>query len=101
MNQNFIKVQRPDGFQTKKGYYWAANPSRQHILDLEIERALKTMGRELVENIDIRPSMYWYNNNNNNKYNNNSIYIYAVFYLKGLRFVLYKSLMRKPSSRRR
>ncbi|XP_003386176.1 PREDICTED: forkhead box protein N2-like [Amphimedon queenslandica] len=55
MNQNFIKVQRPDGFQTKKGYYWAANPSRQHILDLEIERALKTMGRELVENIDIRP----------------------------------------------
>jgi forkhead box protein N len=52
MNQNFIKIQRPDGFQTKKGYYWAANPTRQHILDLEMERALKAMGRELVENSD-------------------------------------------------
>lgn len=49
MNQNFIKIQRPDGFQTKKGYYWAANPSRQHILDIEMERALKAMGRNLVE----------------------------------------------------
>ena len=49
MNQNFIKIQRPDGFQTKKGYYWAANPNRQHILDIEMDRALKAMGRGLVE----------------------------------------------------
>lgn len=54
MNQNFIKVQRPDGFQTKKGYYWAANPTRQHVLDLEIERALKTMGRDLIENSAVK-----------------------------------------------
>ncbi|XP_041379015.1 skeletal aspartic acid-rich protein 2-like [Gigantopelta aegis] len=43
MNQNFVKVQRPDGFQTKKGFFWAINPDRQHLLDIEIERALKTM----------------------------------------------------------
>ena len=49
MNQNFVKVQRPDGFQTKKGFFWAINPDRQHLLDIEIERALKTMGRQLVE----------------------------------------------------
>lgn len=50
MNQNFIKVNRPDGFQTKKGFYWAMNPTRVHILELEIEKALKIMGRKLIEN---------------------------------------------------
>ena len=59
MNQNFMKVPRPDGIQTKKGFYWAINPSRIPLLEQEIDRSLKAMGRKLIEN-GCRPRGYTY-----------------------------------------
>ena len=49
MNQNFMKLPRPNLFQLKKGFLWTFNPTIRHVLELEIERALKRMGRHMME----------------------------------------------------
>ena len=46
MNNNFIKVQRPDKIHSKKGYYWAINPEKRDALDLDIDKSMKKMKAE-------------------------------------------------------
>lgn len=60
MNQNFMKLPRPDLFQLKKGFLWTFNPTRRQALELEIERALKRMGRHVIE-ISHPKGLYYYN----------------------------------------
>lgn len=50
LNQAFRKVERSDGWQGKKGYFWEVNRDRQAQLDREMEKFLREEGRELVQN---------------------------------------------------
>jgi hypothetical protein len=46
MNDNFVKVPRPDKVQSKKGYYWTINPQRKDILDLEIKKSFTNLEKK-------------------------------------------------------
>ena len=44
-----MKLSRQDLFQLEIGFLWTFNAFRQHALELQIERALKRMGRHVIE----------------------------------------------------
>ena len=50
LNQCFRKVERTDGWQGKKGYFWEINPERKGTVEREIDKWLKEEGRHLTQN---------------------------------------------------
>lgn len=61
MNQNFIKLLKPNSsvgvgcyhqMHAKKGYYWAINPVKMPSLEIEVEKSLSLMKRDLIEDVN-------------------------------------------------
>ena len=50
MNANFKKMDRTDGWQGKKGYFWEINPEKKNEVEKEITKWLNEEGRKVVEN---------------------------------------------------
>ncbi len=56
LNQAFRKVERSDGWQGKKGYFWEINPDREGSLEREVEKFLRLEGRTLSQQQDASSS---------------------------------------------
>ena len=50
LNANFKKMDRTDGWQGKKGYFWEINPEKKNEVEKEITKWLNEEGRKVVEN---------------------------------------------------